>query len=68
MKILRLCMKTPPLKGGMEKHIFFLSKEQVIQECNVTVAFNRGELINVNDIRNNKNNTKGHTKATTNQE
>lgn len=51
MKILRFCMKTPPLKGGMEAHIYHLTKEQLNEGHEVTVVFNSGDKISENDLR-----------------
>jgi glycosyltransferase involved in cell wall biosynthesis len=48
MKILRLYYKLPPMKGGMEKHIYFLTKFQNISD-EVTVFFNQGDAISSND-------------------
>ena len=45
MNILRIYTKLPPLKGGMEKHIFHLSQEQITQGHRVKVVFNDGEKI-----------------------
>ena len=45
MNILRIYTKLPPLKGGMEKHIFHLSREQIGQGHRVKVIFNDGEKI-----------------------
>ncbi len=45
MNILRIYTKLPPLKGGMEKHIFHLSREQIGQGHHVKVMFNDGEKI-----------------------
>ena len=49
MKILRIYTKLPPLKGGMEKHIFNLSKTQLEQKHHVKVFYNDGESISEND-------------------
>jgi glycosyltransferase involved in cell wall biosynthesis len=48
MKILRLYYKLPPMKGGMEKHIYFLTKFQNISD-EVTIFFNQGDAISSND-------------------
>jgi len=50
MKILRLYYKVPPLKGGMEKHIYFLSRLQSKQN-DVTVFYNQGDRITDNDVQ-----------------
>ena len=50
MKILRLYYKVPPLKGGMEKHIYFLSRLQSKQN-EVTVFYNQGDRITDNDVQ-----------------
>ena len=50
MKILRLYYKVPPLKGGMEKHIYFLSRIQSKQN-DVTVFYNQGDQITDNDVQ-----------------
>ena len=50
MKILRLYYKVPPLKGGMEKHIYFLSRIQSKQN-EVTVFYNQGDRITDNDVQ-----------------
>ncbi|MFV5685813.1 glycosyltransferase family 4 protein [Flavobacterium sp. GB2R13] len=51
MKILRFCLKTPPIKGGMEAHIYHLTNEQINDEHDVTVVFNAGEKVSVQDIK-----------------
>lgn len=50
MKILRLYYKVPPLKGGMEKHIYFLSHIQSKQN-DVSVFYNQGDQITDNDVQ-----------------
>lgn len=50
MRILRLYYLLPPIKGGMEKHIYFLSKYQS-SENYVNVYFNKGNEINSDDVR-----------------
>ncbi|TLP37772.1 glycosyltransferase family 4 protein [Arcobacter arenosus] len=49
MKILRIYTKLPPLKGGMEKHIYNLSKLQIQKGNHVTVFYNEGEKISSHD-------------------
>ena len=49
IKILRLYLLLPPNKGGMEKHIKFLSEIQS-KENLVDVYFNNGKKININDV------------------
>lgn len=49
MKILRLYLRLPPLKGGMEKHIASLTKEQIKDGHNVKIIFNAGEKITESD-------------------
>jgi len=49
MKILRSYTKLPPLKGGMEKHIFNLTKLQLKNNHFVKVFYNDGENISSND-------------------
>jgi glycosyltransferase involved in cell wall biosynthesis len=49
MKILRIYTKLPPLKGGMEKHIYNLTKLQIRDNHFVKVFFNDGEEISQND-------------------
>lgn len=49
MKILRIYTKLPPLKGGMEKHIYNLTKLQLDKNHFVKVYFNDGEKISPND-------------------
>lgn len=48
MEILRLYYKLPPLPGGMENHIYYLTKFQNIRN-NVTVFYNQGNPISLND-------------------
>jgi glycosyltransferase involved in cell wall biosynthesis len=50
MRILRLYYLLPPIKGGMEKHIYFLSKYQS-SENYVNIYFNKGDKINSDDVR-----------------
>lgn len=49
MKILRVYTKLPPLKGGMEKHIYQLTNYQAENGHFVKVFFNDGEKISQND-------------------
>lgn len=49
MKILRIYTKLPPLLGGMEKHIFQLTKNQIKNNHDVKIFFNDGESISNND-------------------
>lgn len=51
MKILRFYIKLPPLSGGMEKHIYHLSLNQIQQGNDVTVFFNQGNKVSNNDIK-----------------
>jgi glycosyltransferase involved in cell wall biosynthesis len=51
MKILRFCLKTPPLIGGMEAHILHLTKSQLERGHDVTVVFNSGDKISDHDIK-----------------
>ena len=48
MKILRLYYLLPPIRGGMEKHIFHLSQFQN-EDNEVTIYFNQGDCITSND-------------------
>jgi glycosyltransferase involved in cell wall biosynthesis len=48
MKILRLYPQLPPIKGGMEKHIYELSKYQVNHNNHIVNMYNSGEEINAN--------------------
>lgn len=48
MKILRLYPQLPPIKGGMEKHIYELSKYQINQNNYVVNLYNSGERIDKN--------------------
>ena len=48
MRILRLYYLLPPIKGGMEKHIYNLSKFQS-KYNEVSVFFNQGDPISSND-------------------
>lgn len=50
MRILRLYHRIPPMKGGMEKHILFLSKYQNNDNF-ISVYFNQGEQTSENDIK-----------------
>lgn len=50
MKLLRIYYKLPPIKGGMEKHILFLSKLQNVNN-QVTIFFNQGDTLTSNDIQ-----------------
>jgi len=49
MKILRIYLRLPPCSGGMEKHIAFLSQEQLKAGHEVTVFYNSGDSISSND-------------------
>jgi len=49
MKILRIYITIPPLLGGMEKHIFNLTKIQLKNNHFVKVFYNDGENISNND-------------------
>ncbi len=51
MKILRIYTRLPPLKGGMEKHIYSLSLGQITLGHDVTIFFNAGEKVSKNDIQ-----------------
>ncbi len=48
MKILRLYYLLPPIKGGMEKHVYYLTNFQN-KENQATVFFNQGDKITSND-------------------
>jgi glycosyltransferase involved in cell wall biosynthesis len=50
MNILRIYQKIPPNPGGMEQHIYQLTKEQVDNGCDVTLAFNSGSKLSEHDI------------------
>ncbi|KUJ63727.1 hypothetical protein AR687_00635 [Flavobacteriaceae bacterium CRH] len=39
------------MKGGMEAHIYHLTKQQIIQGNQVTIIFNGGEKISGNDVK-----------------
>lgn len=49
MKILRIYTKLPPLKGGMENHIAQLTKFQIENGHVVSVFYNDGDPISMND-------------------
>jgi len=49
MKMLRIYTKLPPLLGGMEKHIYQLTKWQLKNNHNVKVLYNDGDSISSND-------------------
>ncbi len=51
MKILRIYTRVPPMRGGMEKHIYHLTLEQNKLGHDVTVYFNRGEKITDKDVQ-----------------
>ena len=51
MKILRIYLKIPPLPGGMEKHIRFLTTCQRDMGYEVTLCFNGGEPIDKDDMK-----------------
>jgi len=51
MKILRIYTRLPPLKGGMEKHIYHLSQEQIKLGHDVTIYFNQGDKTTNNDVQ-----------------
>ena len=51
MKILRIYLKLPPLFGGMEKHIYQLTKYQLSDGHYVKVLYNDGEIISNSDER-----------------
>ena len=53
MKILRIYTKLPPLKGGMEKHIYSLTKLQIENQHFVKIFFNDGEKVSPNDENSN---------------
>jgi glycosyltransferase involved in cell wall biosynthesis len=48
MRILRIYYLLPPIKGGMEKHIYYLSKLQS-KDNEVSIFFNQGDPITSND-------------------
>ena len=50
MKILRLYYLLPPKIGGMEKHIYNLSKFQT-KDHNIHIMFNYGNKVNFSDIK-----------------
>lgn len=50
MKILRLYYLLPPKVGGMERHIYNLSKTQN-ENNSVKIIFNHGEKVNNEDVR-----------------
>jgi len=51
MKILRIYTRLPPLKGGMEKHIYNLTNEQNKLGHEVSVYFNKGTRISSRDVQ-----------------
>jgi glycosyltransferase involved in cell wall biosynthesis len=51
MEILRIYLKLPPHKGGMEQHVKNLSIEQNKLGHNVTIVFNQGEKVQDGDIQ-----------------
>ena len=51
MKILRIYTRIPPMKGGMEKHIYNLTLEQIKLGHDVHVYFNTGEKITNYDVK-----------------
>jgi glycosyltransferase involved in cell wall biosynthesis len=51
MKILRLYLRVPPLKGGMEKHIEYLTKWQLANSNKVRLCFNCGDSIGEKSIQ-----------------
>lgn len=51
MRILRIYPFLPPLQGGMEKHILRLTEEQRKLGCEVTLAFNQGDVTSPSDIQ-----------------
>jgi len=51
MKILRLYTRLPPLPGGMENHIAQLTREQIKLGHDVSIYFNQGSCVSVNDIQ-----------------
>lgn len=50
MKILRIYLRLPPCSGGMEKHIAFLSQEQLKAGHQVTIFYNSGDPVSASDI------------------
>lgn len=48
MRILRIYYLLPPIKGGMEKHIYHLSKFQS-KDNEVSIFFNQGDPVTLND-------------------
>jgi L-malate glycosyltransferase len=51
MKILRLYLKTPPCKGGMEQHIQVLSEYQLAKNHQVKIIFNQGQKVSAHDSK-----------------
>lgn len=51
MKLLRLYHFLPPLQGGMEKHVYRLSQEQIKLGVDVFVIFNGGDCNNLPGLR-----------------
>jgi len=51
MKILRIYTRLPPMPGGMEKHIYNLTLEQIKLGHDVRVYFNKGSKITKNDVQ-----------------
>ncbi len=51
MRILRIYTKLPPLMGGMEKHIYNLTKEQIKLGHFVSVYFNKGDKVTFRDTQ-----------------
>ena len=50
MRILRIYNRYPPMPGGMEKHIFYLTQEQRKNHY-VKVIFNEGEAQSEFDVK-----------------
>lgn len=49
MNILRLYLRLPPERGGMENHIRRLTEQQIAMGHRVTLGFNRGEKVSESD-------------------
>ncbi|KAB1140770.1 glycosyltransferase family 4 protein [Streptomyces luteolifulvus] len=45
MRIVRVSYRVPPLPGGMERHVECLTREQVAQGHEVTMAFRHGSVV-----------------------
>ena len=51
MKILRIYTRLPPCRGGMENHIYHLTKEQIRLGHDVSIFYNIGDKVSRKDVQ-----------------